>query len=123
MSPRSPTNSIHDKMLDQENIKCRTWITVSGGRPLSIVTVELGLTKIAVNRRLDCHAWNLYRTIISPNALHDSGNRNRARTRSPFEKRVGESSSTRAHMTRWLSIRSSKDKKGRGMYACSRKEH
>lgn len=56
MRPMSRTNSIHDNMLDQEKIRCRTCYEVNddhaNGR-------RVGLTKIEANSKLDCQAWNL----------------------------------------------------------------
>ena len=61
MRPMSTTNSIHDNMLDQEKIRCRTCYEVNddhaNGR-------RLRLTKIEANSKLDCQAWNL-RNVLS----------------------------------------------------------
>ncbi len=60
MRPISTTNSIHESMLDQEKIRCRTWNErVSMTDVVHMVGGLGGLTKMEAKRRLDCQAWNL----------------------------------------------------------------
>lgn len=52
----SMTNMIHERILDQEKIRCTSY--------RARLTKETGdqegwLTKMTVKRRLDCQAWNL----------------------------------------------------------------